>query len=44
MILIWHVIKEAIAKTRCNNQTIFPKKVLTDEKIITKPKNNSRKF
>ena len=34
----WYVIKEAIGKTRCNNQTIFPKKVLIDEKIITNPK------
>ena len=40
----WHVIKEAIRKTRCNNQTIFPKRVLIDEKIITNPKIIAEKF
>ena len=40
----WHVIKEAIRKTRCNNQTIFPKKVLIDEKIIANPKIIAENF
>ena len=39
-----HAIKEAIGKTRCDNQTIFPKKVLIDEKIITNPKIIAEKF
>ena len=40
----WHVIKEAIGKARFNNQTIFSKKVLIDEKIITNPKIIAEKF
>ena len=43
----WDVIEEAIGKTRCNNQKVYPKKVLLGKETTTNSKliaENSSNF